>query len=44
MQVLEKIFQLLEEVIRLVKNEIGLVVEIKEPGTENRIIEKDRRK
>jgi glycerophosphoryl diester phosphodiesterase len=30
----------LEEVIKLVKNEIGLVVEIKEPDTENRIIEK----
>lgn len=29
----------LEEVIKLVKNKIGLVVEIKEPGTENKIIE-----
>ena len=30
----------LEEVIKLVKNKTGLVVEIKEPGTENMIIEK----
>jgi glycerophosphoryl diester phosphodiesterase len=30
----------LEEVIGLVKNKIGLVVEIKEPGTESSIIEK----
>ena len=30
----------LEEVIKLVKNKVGLVVEIKEPGTENKIIEK----
>jgi glycerophosphoryl diester phosphodiesterase len=29
----------LKEVIKLVKNKIGLVVEIKEPGTENKIIE-----
>ncbi|MGZ7068728.1 MAG: glycerophosphodiester phosphodiesterase [Methanobacterium sp.] len=30
----------LEEVIKLVKNKTGLVVEIKEPGTENDIVEK----
>ena len=30
----------LEEVIQLVKNKIGLVIEIKEPGTENIIIKK----
>jgi len=30
----------LEEVIKLVKNKTGLVVEIKEPGTENRIMKK----
>ena len=30
----------LEEVIRLVKNKVGLVIEIKEPGTEEKIAEK----
>lgn len=30
----------LDEVIELVKNKVGLVVEIKEPGTENNIMEK----
>lgn len=30
----------LDEVIALVKNKIGLIIEIKEPGTENSIIEK----
>jgi len=30
----------LDEVLKLTKNKIGLVIEIKEPGTENKIIEK----